>query len=194
MEVTLTGKPFRLLDEYNMKFICRDDIPDIVSMLADPDVAKYLYYAPAPAEVYESYFGPIISDTSTALDEKRWPSSPTYVIRDDKNNFCGMCGLSNVMFLSGNFEVGYQLPKQVWGKGIATAACKVLTNLAFKTLNAHKVEASCYSQNIGSSRVLEKAGYNKEGTQMGYYKVDNDINDRLLFGMTKDQFNTIYTQ
>eukprot|EP00339_Tiarina_fusa_P023820 CAMPEP_0117068758 /NCGR_PEP_ID=MMETSP0472-20121206/48194_1 /TAXON_ID=693140 ORGANISM="Tiarina fusus, Strain LIS" /NCGR_SAMPLE_ID=MMETSP0472 /ASSEMBLY_ACC=CAM_ASM_000603 /LENGTH=168 /DNA_ID=CAMNT_0004790959 /DNA_START=48 /DNA_END=551 /DNA_ORIENTATION=+ len=168
-----------------MKFIARDDMDDIIRMLEDPRVTEYLYFAPAPPEVFHSYFGPIIEDAEVALKEERWPTSITYVIRDDENNFMGMIALPQVPMHPGNFEIGYQLPAQAWRKGISSTAAKLLTELAFNTLNAHKITADCYARNIGSCRVLEKAGLVNEGRQVGYYNIDGKKDDRMIYGITK---------
>ena len=95
-------------------------------------------------------------------------------------------------YLTGNFEIGFQLPVYAWRKGIATTACKFLTILAFEELNAHKIAADCYFSNIGSAKTLKKCGYRQEGIQKNYYKLDSGFDDRLMFGMTREQFHRIY--
>ena len=60
-------------------------------------------------------------------------------------------------------EIGYWLGRSYWGRGIATAAVRVLTDWAF----AHSTCAG-YTQALrtwypASARVLEKAGYVLEG-------------------------------
>ncbi|MGF1725638.1 GNAT family N-acetyltransferase [Photobacterium nomapromontoriensis] len=182
------GQAMALAPNISFTLIRESDMADIIQMLANPKVTEYLFFAPAPVEVYRSYFDPIIEATAVAIDEQRWPENPTVVVRDQAGHFMGMGGLVQVMLLEGNFEVGYQLPEHAWGQGIATAICQVLTELAFTVLSAHKVTADCYSSNVGSYKTLEKCGYSVEGQSTHYYKLENGFADRLYLGLTVSEF------
>ncbi|MCK6263401.1 GNAT family N-acetyltransferase [Vibrio sp. ZSDE26] len=87
--------------------------------------------------------------------------------------------------------VFYQLSEHAWGKGIATLACQFMTRLAFDHLSAHKVTADCYVGNVGSYKTMEKCGYQHEGTQKGYYKLEDGFEDRVLYGITKERFDSL---
>jgi RimJ/RimL family protein N-acetyltransferase len=63
-----------------------------------------------------------------------------------------------------NFEIGYFLAEEQWGKGIATQAIKAATSYAFKDFDIVRVYAEPFSDNIGSRRALEKAGFTLEAT------------------------------
>jgi ribosomal-protein-alanine N-acetyltransferase len=60
-------------------------------------------------------------------------------------------------------EVGYWLGEAVWGRGIATAALRAATRWVILMFDLWRVFAVPFSDNIGSIRVLEKAGFVKEG-------------------------------
>ncbi|WP_087016404.1 GNAT family N-acetyltransferase [Thaumasiovibrio subtropicus] len=185
------GERVAFLNDMTIGLIQPSDLVDIITMLDDEAVTEYLFFAPAPIEVYEGYFNPIIEDTKEALDAERWPSNPTFVVRDNQNKFLGMAGIAGVALLAGNFEVGYQLPQASWGKGLGTALCQFATQLVFEHLNGHKVAADCYASNVGSYRVMEKVGYVKEGTQVGYYLRNDKLEDRVIYGMTLAQFRAL---
>ena len=69
--------------------------------------------------------------------------------------------MGNVKFQNG--EVWFKLHPDFWGKGYGTEALKLILDFAFGDLNLHRVEAGCAVDNVGSARVLEKAGMIKEG-------------------------------
>jgi RimJ/RimL family protein N-acetyltransferase len=50
-----------------------------------------------------------------------------------------------------------------WGQGIATEVVEAIIFHGFNTLKLHRIEAGCAVNNIGSIKVLEKAGMKKEG-------------------------------
>ncbi|GEM78845.1 GNAT family N-acetyltransferase [Vibrio superstes] len=184
----LKGERVALTAQLTIQLIQKPDLQDIIAMLDNPKVAEYLFFAPAPAEMYEGYFGPMIEGTEQALKEKSYPDNIIGVIRDTDGQFMGMAAVTSVMFLEGNHEVGYQLPEHAWGQGIATKACQFLTQLAFNALGAHKLCADCYAGNVGSYRALEKSGLVREGLQKDYYKLETGFDDRLHYGMTREQF------
>ncbi|MGF1690126.1 GNAT family N-acetyltransferase [Photobacterium kagoshimensis] len=188
-----TGLPVALTPTLNISLIAQNDLPDIIDMLGNPAVNEFLFFAPAPIDVYEGFFGPIIEETQNAIATGEWPEHLTIVIRDTSGTYMGMAGLPSVMFLEGNFELGYQLAEHAWGQGIATQAAQYLTALAFNELGAHKVTADCYASNAGSYKTLEKCGFNREGCQKDYYKVENGFDDLLHYGMTKADFLAQHT-
>lgn len=57
--------------------------------------------------------------------------------------------------MDGNWEVGYWLGKEFWGKGIATQALADYV----KTVTTRPLFAHVAKHNIGSRRVLEKCGF-----------------------------------
>ena len=60
-------------------------------------------------------------------------------------------------------EMGYWLAEPFWGKGIMTQAVKSMTSYAIRNLKLHRIFAEPYSTNPASVRVLEQAGFKREG-------------------------------
>jgi RimJ/RimL family protein N-acetyltransferase len=57
-----------------------------------------------------------------------------------------------------DIELGYRLRPAVWGRGLATEGARVLVRRAFTELGVTRVVATTMAVNLGSRRVLEKAG------------------------------------
>lgn len=55
-------------------------------------------------------------------------------------------------------EIGYRLARDSWGHGYATEGAKALIDLAFRLWGFDCVLAKTVSGNLGSRRVMEKAG------------------------------------
>jgi RimJ/RimL family protein N-acetyltransferase len=185
------GQAIAFSESLNIKLIQASDLPDIIEMLNDDKVNPYLFFAPAENSLYQGFFGPIIDNTAQAIKDGLWPDNPTFVIRDHQDNYMGMTAITQVMFLTGNYEVGYQLPVCAWGQGIATRACQMMTELGFTELDAHKVSADCYAENVGSYKTLEKCGFVQEGRQKDYYKLEQGFDDKLYYGITAEQFSAL---
>lgn len=60
-------------------------------------------------------------------------------------------------------EIGYWIGESFWGKGIATQAVGLLVHHAFEELGLARLYAGIFEYNVGSIRVLEKNGFQKEG-------------------------------
>ena len=61
-------------------------------------------------------------------------------------------------------ELGYYLAEEYWGRGIMTDAVKQLCDYVFCNTDIIRIYAEPFAYNIGSCRVLEKAGFQYEGT------------------------------
>jgi ribosomal-protein-alanine N-acetyltransferase len=82
---------------------------------------------------------------------------------DYKGQFCGVIGLvkqQDVYRLTA--EIGYWIGEPFWNKGIATTAVKLITSYGFDTLKLVRIHTGVFEYNIGSMRVLENCGYNKD--------------------------------
>ncbi|KAA8527623.1 hypothetical protein F0562_034982 [Nyssa sinensis] len=67
-------------------------------------------------------------------------------------------------------ELGYVLASKYWGKGIVTKAVKmVASTIFFDWPHLERLEALVDVNNPGSQRVLEKAGFQREGVLRKYY-------------------------
>jgi len=79
--------------------------------------------------------------------------------------------------------LGYSLDKDHHGKGYATEAVRLILDYAFKEVGFHRVEAGAMPRNIGSARVLEKAGFVREGLARDYIKIKGIWEDHYMFSI-----------
>ncbi len=59
--------------------------------------------------------------------------------------------------------IGYGINPKFRGRGLATAATKLVTDYGFKKLKLKRISGLCRTFNKASARVLEKCGYKLEG-------------------------------
>jgi [ribosomal protein S5]-alanine N-acetyltransferase len=84
-------------------------------------------------------------------------------------------------------EVGYWLGVEFWGRGIATAALAALTRHAFRVQpELRRLWAVPLASNPASARVLEKAGYRREGTMRQSAIKDSQVHDQWLYAIVRD--------
>jgi ribosomal-protein-alanine N-acetyltransferase len=87
-----------------------------------------------------------------------------------------------------NFEIGYFLAQEHWGKGIITKAIKAATSYAFKEFDVIRVYAEPFSDNTGSRRALEKAGFSLEATLKRNVIKNGIIKDSCIYAVLKEDF------
>lgn len=107
-----------------------------------------------------------------------------------KTRHIGNIKLGSINTFYSKADVGYVIgTPEYYGKGIATKCVQMVTNFGFEKLNLHRIYAGCFEKNIGSRRVLEKAGYTLEGILKKDLKVyeDSDYQDHYIFGIINDK-------
>lgn len=87
-----------------------------------------------------------------------------------------------------NFEIGYFLAEEHWGKGIATRAIKAATSYGFKDFDVVRIYAEPFADNPGSRRALEKAGYRLEATLHRNVIKNGIIKDSCIYSVLKEDF------
>ena len=75
-------------------------------------------------------------------------------------------------------EIGYWLGESMWGRGIATEAVTLVADYVFDALGMLRLFAVPFADNTASCRVLEKAGFTREGIMRA---------SSVKFGESRDQ-------
>jgi RimJ/RimL family protein N-acetyltransferase len=82
-------------------------------------------------------------------------------------------------------EIGYWLGARFWGRGIATEAVRAATEHAFETGSFCRIFAAVFEHNAASARVLEKAGYVREGIMRKSVTKDGRTLDAFLYAQIR---------
>jgi [ribosomal protein S5]-alanine N-acetyltransferase len=77
-------------------------------------------------------------------------------------------------------SVGYWMGAKFCRNGHATAALRRICDYGFAELSLHRLEAASMPGNAGSLRVLEKAGFEREGLARRYLKINGAWEDHVL--------------
>lgn len=89
-------------------------------------------------------------------------------------------------------ELGYVLASKYWGKGIATRAVKMASAIFVEWPHLERLEAVVDVDNPGSQRVLEKAGFKKEGVLRKYYLLKGKPKDIVMFSLLSTDQQVTY--
>jgi ribosomal-protein-alanine N-acetyltransferase len=84
-------------------------------------------------------------------------------------------------------ELGYWLGEGYWRRGIATRAVRAVTEWAFDSFPLERVQARVFSSNPASGRVLEKAGFTREGRLQRSVLKLNVVMDLIVYAILRDE-------
>ena len=77
--------------------------------------------------------------------------------------------------------IGYWMGKPYAGQGMMFDALQCVIPYAFHTLRLHRLEAACIPGNKRSVRLLEKAGFEREGLLRSYLRINGSWHDHCLY-------------
>lgn len=86
-------------------------------------------------------------------------------------------------------ELGYWLGRRYWGRGIMTRVIDAFAGPAMQAFRLHRLYATVYANNPASMRVLEKAGFTREGTQKSAVMKRGELLDLVVFARTRTRLD-----
>jgi ribosomal-protein-alanine N-acetyltransferase len=111
---------------------------------------------------------------------------PFLLLHRESGAILGGLTLSNIRRRAAlSASLGYWMGAPHAGKGIMSRAVPVLCRHAFRVLGLERIEAACLPENAPSIRVLEKAGFRREGFARGYLAIAGVRRDHITFGLLK---------
>lgn len=107
----------------------------------------------------------------------------------DGGSLVGSIELDGIDLRRSQAELGYWVRTDRTNRGYATEAGRAVLLYAFHTLGLHKVRADVAVGNVPSARVLEKLGFQKEGTLREDRPVGGVFLDHWRFGLLAREFD-----
>lgn len=142
--------------EVSLRALGRSDVDDLLALLNRPDVrARSLsHHERTRSEV----------DRRCAGAASEWLAGErAHLTIRVEGEFAGEISMYNEAF-SGQAMIGYSVQPRFRGRGVATRAVRLLSVWAFD-IGVRRLVAGTMLDNVASQRVLEKAGFVREGIQ-----------------------------
>ena len=86
-----------------------------------------------------------------------------------------------------NAELGYWIGRRFWGRGIMTEVVARLVELAWERFPVDRLYARVFGSNIGSIRVLQKAGFEVESRTPGIVVKNGQRLDEVTLALRRDR-------
>ena len=107
-----------------------------------------------------------------------------------KGTLAGCVRLNYIDWIHKNTELGYWLAESFQGQGLATKASRALIDYAFLTLELHRVEIRCMSENLRSRRIPERLGFTQEGVLRQVRWRKDHFDDHVVYGMLASEWRS----
>lgn len=107
---------------------------------------------------------------------------PLDLVIEVDGRLAGVCGLgigSGVSVYTGT--IGYWLGESYWGRGVATSAVRALLGYVRSNFDLRRLQAEVFAWNPASARVLEKNGFELEGTRRRAIFKDGELIDEWIY-------------
>ncbi len=165
----------------NLRYTSLDDADSVAKYCAEKDISQFTII-PHPYTTQNA-----IDFISTCIAERESSTSLHCGIENkETKEIIGMIDLNSINQTHRRGELGYWLAKPFWGQGIMLEATNLLTIYAFEKLNLERIYAHVQPENRSSWKVLEKAGYEREGLLKKYLCKNGTMLDRYIYAKLKD--------
>jgi RimJ/RimL family protein N-acetyltransferase len=84
-------------------------------------------------------------------------------------------------------ELGYWLGEPFWGRGLMTRVVRAVLPAVVARWNLARVTAYAATANAASIRVLERAGFAREGLMLARAVRDGEVQDHVVFGRVDER-------
>lgn len=169
-------------DRLMLRKLCINDANDMFQYTSNPAVSKYTtWHEHKSLEDTRSFLRRII----TTYENRK---GMTWGIENKENGkLIGTCDFVTWVPELKRAEIGYALSKDYWNKGYMTEVVKTLILFGFTNMELVRIEAKCRVENIGSARVMEKAGMNFEGILRKYLLSKDQFYDVKMHSVVKEE-------
>jgi len=180
LEVLYDSKPLsssRLI----LRNFTKEDASDVLEYASDPRVTEYLQWSGVKT----------LEETRKIIVETYWSNPAFFAITLKCTGKCIGAIDIRIKKAHDKASIGYVLGREHWGKGYMTEVLSAIINVCFDKLELNRVEASHFTGNEASGRVMAKCGMQLEGVGIQQEKVKGIFRDNVFYGITKEQWMSI---
>lgn len=159
------------------------DAADILIFRGDPVVQRFNSPVFRSVEEVQSLIKEL-RDEYKAQEGIAWGVTPR-----DHGRVIGLFGFHYWSKHHRRAETGYDMARAYWGRGIASEALRAIISFGFERMNLHRIYANTIADNHESVRMLERLGFQREGTRReSSWEDDGTFHDSAMYGLLRREF------
>ena len=156
------------------------DAEDVYAYARDPEWGRFLITIEPP---YERRHADAFVASHVLKD---WRTEHTWAL-EHEGRVVGGLGLRPV-HRHARAELGYALARSLWGRGLMTEAVTAVVDEAFRRLPIRKICAIAIAANVGSTRVMEKVGMQREALLRQHRVQHGETFDEVHYGILREDW------
>ena len=161
----------------NIRAMRAEDWHDFHRLQSAPDMLKYIS-APLDEQAIEDKFNRCLACWQAP---ENWHN--LMIFEKDSDAFVGCFGFRISNTHSQRAEIGFLALSTNQGKGYVSEAGTAVIDFLLNTLAVKKIEAFCSTENVASTKVLERLNLIKEGTLMCDHLVGEEWQNSYVYGL-----------
>ncbi|MEE4274273.1 MAG: GNAT family N-acetyltransferase, partial [Thermoleophilia bacterium] len=165
-DLSQVAQPPGLTDgRVRLRRVDEKDRDAVVKALNDPVAARFLTRPPFP--YLDEHFDEWLELAASGRGLHEAQAAHWSIADADDDSYLGGASLEVAVWRDAG-EIGYQVAPWARGRGVATAAARLIRDWAFDELELARLEIAADVDNIASQRVAQAAGFSYEGVARGY--------------------------
>lgn len=152
------------------------DAKALFQQFSDPEVMRYYNQYPYTSIDQAADVVRKLDDGFTAGFNIRWA-----IVPKGESELIGTIGFFADLTNPHTGELGYELNRLYWGKGLATEAIKTITEFGLNKIHLQRIQARTVPENTASWKALEKNIFIREGLLRKHSWWKNELHDVYLY-------------
>jgi len=149
--------PFLETSRLSLRQFRDTDLHPLFMCLSNPDTARYVVSPIEEPEILRGVLDEYIHGCRSGV-------SINWVLEEKaEGRYAGSISLQDFMFYDGVAEVSFELDIGFAGRGLMTEAIDAVLKHGFETMGLNRIEARVAEGNLGSLKLLKRAGFTPEG-------------------------------
>lgn len=172
--------PILETERLRLREIVHSDAQGIFNCFSNNDVTRYYGQDPLTELEQAEQFVKFFAKNYKEKRGIRWG-----IELKEKAGLIGTIGFNAWSPKHKRAEIGYELHPQYWRKGFATEAVSKVISYGFNELDLTRIGAVVFLENEGSSDLLTKFGFEKEGVLRNYMYQNGVAYDTNVYSLLK---------
>lgn len=165
-------------------FVMADAKAMFENWASDPEVTKYVTWsAHSSIEITRMVLGDWICSYASP-DSYKWG-----IVLKGENKLIGNISVIHINENVDACEIGYCMGRNWWGCGIMTEALRAVIDHLFENVGFNRISARHDPRNVGSGKVMQKAGMTYEGTLRQVYRNNMGLCDASYYSILRAEWD-----
>jgi ribosomal-protein-alanine N-acetyltransferase len=133
-------------------------------------------------------YEPIIQETKAELEQQYEKLTEGQWFFIEKKDGTKIGFIAHFQSSNKQAGIGYALLPDERSKGYGSEAVQLIVDYLYLTKNIIRIQAETHPQNLASQRILEKAGFEKEGIIRKSFFSRGELRDTAMFSILRDEW------